>query len=97
MKRCSPKRYKHYEGEKGKPRITQFVRDGWAKPWPVGPEMLCYMLAHEAHYRGQVAMLATTRPPVLERCHIRYVELGKTLEAEVVRTQLRLTGFESAQ
>ncbi len=58
MKRCSPKRYKHYEGEKGKPRITQFVRDGWAKPWPVGPEMLCYMLAHEAHHRGQVAMLA---------------------------------------
>ncbi len=44
------------------PRITQFVRDGWARPWPVGPElptrMLCYMLAHEAHHRGQVAMLA---------------------------------------
>lgn len=41
-----------------KPRITHFVRDGWAKPWPAGPEMLCYMLAHEAHHRGQVAMLA---------------------------------------
>jgi uncharacterized damage-inducible protein DinB len=46
---------------KGK-RIQQFVRDGWAKPWPVGPgmltEMLSYMLAHEAHHRGQVSMLA---------------------------------------
>jgi len=40
------------------PRVTQFLRDGWAKPWPVGPEMLCYMLAHEAHHRGQVCMLA---------------------------------------
>jgi len=44
------------------PRITQFVRDGWAKPWPAVPElptrMLCYMLAHEAHHRGQVSMLA---------------------------------------
>jgi len=39
-------------------RIEQFVRDGWAQPWPVGPEMLCYMLAHEAHHRGQVMMLA---------------------------------------
>ena len=40
------------------PRITKFIRDGWAKPWPLGPEMLCYMLTHEAHHRGQVAMLA---------------------------------------
>ncbi len=39
-------------------RIKEFLRDGWAKPWPVGPEMLCYMLAHEAHHRGQVLMLA---------------------------------------
>jgi uncharacterized damage-inducible protein DinB len=39
-------------------RIEQFVRDGWAQPWPVGVEMLCYMLAHEAHHRGQVCMLA---------------------------------------
>ena len=39
-------------------RITKFVRDGWAQPWPVGPEMLCYMIAHEAHHRGQVCMLA---------------------------------------
>jgi uncharacterized damage-inducible protein DinB len=39
-------------------RIKKFHRDGWAKPWPVGPEMLCYMIAHEAHHRGQVLMLA---------------------------------------
>jgi uncharacterized damage-inducible protein DinB len=39
-------------------RVKKFLRDGWAKPWPVGVEMLCYMLAHEAHHRGQVLMLA---------------------------------------
>jgi uncharacterized damage-inducible protein DinB len=39
-------------------RIEKFRRDGWAPSWPVGPEMLCYMLAHEAHHRGQVCMLA---------------------------------------
>lgn len=39
-------------------RIEVFRRDGWAPAWPVGPEMLCYMLAHEAHHRGQVCMLA---------------------------------------
>jgi hypothetical protein len=39
-------------------RIEKFHRDGWARPWPVGMEMLCYMLAHEAHHRGQVCMLA---------------------------------------
>jgi uncharacterized damage-inducible protein DinB len=39
-------------------RIREFRRDGWGRPWPVGPEMLCYMLAHEAHHRGQVCMLA---------------------------------------
>ncbi len=38
-------------------RVKQFHRDGWAKAWPVGPEMLCYMLAHDAHHRGQVCML----------------------------------------
>jgi uncharacterized damage-inducible protein DinB len=39
-------------------RVEKFHRDGWARPWPVGVEMLCYMLAHEAHHRGQVCMLA---------------------------------------
>ena len=42
----------------GAGRIEKFRRDGWGQPWPVGPEMLCYMLAHEAHHRGQVCMLA---------------------------------------
>jgi uncharacterized damage-inducible protein DinB len=35
-----------------------FVRDGWAQPWPAGVDMLCYMICHEAHHRGQVCMLA---------------------------------------
>jgi uncharacterized damage-inducible protein DinB len=39
-------------------RVEKFRRDGWARPWAVGVEMLCYMLSHEAHHRGQVCMLA---------------------------------------
>jgi uncharacterized damage-inducible protein DinB len=39
-------------------RVKKFRRDSWGSPWPAGPEMLCYMLAHEAHHRGQVCMLA---------------------------------------
>ncbi|MGA8763424.1 MAG: DinB family protein [Candidatus Sulfotelmatobacter sp.] len=46
------------EGGQNGGRVVKFLRDGWARPWPVGPEMLCYMLAHEAHHRGQVCMLA---------------------------------------
>jgi len=42
----------------GEGRTKKFLRDGWARPWPVGVEMLCYMVAHEAHHRGQVCMLA---------------------------------------
>jgi uncharacterized damage-inducible protein DinB len=42
----------------GGSRIQAFRRDGWARPWPVGLEMLCYMLSHEAHHRGQVFTLA---------------------------------------
>jgi uncharacterized damage-inducible protein DinB len=42
----------------GAGRIEKFYRDGWARPWPVGIEMLCYMISHEAHHRGQVCMLA---------------------------------------
>jgi uncharacterized damage-inducible protein DinB len=42
----------------GGARAGKFRRDGWAPPWPAGPEMLCYMLCHEAHHRGQVCMLA---------------------------------------
>ncbi len=39
-------------------RIKKFHRDAWARPWPAGVEMLCYMLSHEAHHRGQICMLA---------------------------------------
>jgi hypothetical protein len=39
-------------------RVEKFLRNGWARPWPVGVEMLCYMFSHEAHHRGQVCMLA---------------------------------------
>jgi hypothetical protein len=46
------------EALSGDGRVKQFLRDGWAKPWPAGPEMLCYMLSHEAHHRGQACMLA---------------------------------------
>lgn len=42
----------------GDGRVKKFRRDGWAPAWPVGLEMLCYMLTHEAHHRGQVCMLA---------------------------------------
>jgi len=42
----------------GSGRIEKFHRDGWGQPWPVGPEMLCYMISHEAHHRGQICMLA---------------------------------------
>ena len=44
-------------GHPGGP-VRTFRRDGWAPPWPVGIEMLCYMISHEAHHRGQVCMLA---------------------------------------
>jgi uncharacterized damage-inducible protein DinB len=42
----------------GEGRIDTFHRDALAPAWPVGMEMLCYMLAHEAHHRGQVCMIA---------------------------------------
>lgn len=46
------------EAFNGDGRIKEFRRDGWAPPWPTGLEMLCYMLTHEAHHRGQVCLLA---------------------------------------
>lgn len=46
------------DGSGAPTRIKKFLRDGWARPWPAGVEMLCYMVAHEAHHRGQVCMLA---------------------------------------
>ena len=53
---CAEMLAEAFGGSEG--RVDTFLRDGWAQPWPVGPEMLCYMLAHEAHHRGQVCMLA---------------------------------------
>jgi uncharacterized damage-inducible protein DinB len=38
--------------------VEMFRRDGWAKPWPAGAAMVAYMVAHDAHHRGQVCMLA---------------------------------------
>ena len=42
----------------GEGHVEKFLRDGWAQPWPAGVEMLCYMISHESHHRGQVCMLA---------------------------------------
>jgi uncharacterized damage-inducible protein DinB len=42
----------------GEGRINKFLRDGFVRPWQLGPEMLSYMVAHEAHHRGQVCMIA---------------------------------------
>jgi uncharacterized damage-inducible protein DinB len=39
-------------------RVETFHRDGWAKPWPAGADMLAYMITHDAHHRGQACMLA---------------------------------------
>jgi uncharacterized damage-inducible protein DinB len=36
----------------------RFRRDGTVSAWAAGAEMAAYMLAHEAHHRGQVLMLA---------------------------------------
>lgn len=40
------------------PRIKLFQRDALAQPWPAAPVMVAYMIAHDAHHRGQVCMLA---------------------------------------
>jgi len=39
-------------------RVKGFRRDGWARPWPAGASMAAYMIAHDAHHRGQACMLA---------------------------------------
>jgi len=45
-------------GALAQPGRGSFLRDGWAKPWPAGAAMVAYMIAHDAHHRGQVCMLA---------------------------------------
>jgi uncharacterized damage-inducible protein DinB len=39
-------------------RVPKFHRDGWAPKWNGGAAMFTYMVAHDAHHRGQVCMLA---------------------------------------
>jgi uncharacterized damage-inducible protein DinB len=38
--------------------VPKFHRDGWAPKWNGGAGMFAYMIAHDAHHRGQVCMLA---------------------------------------
>ena len=56
--RCAEMLAEALGGGEEEGRVEKFLRDGWARPWPVGVEMVCYMLSHEAHHRGQVCMLA---------------------------------------
>src|ERR1700759_3065730 len=39
-------------------RVAEFHRDGWAPRWAAGAGMFTYMVAHDAHHRGQVCLLA---------------------------------------
>ncbi|HTQ60529.1 MAG TPA: DinB family protein [Candidatus Solibacter sp.] len=39
--------------------IKTFRRDAWARPWPPGAAMFAYMISHDAHHRGQAALLAS--------------------------------------
>ena len=69
------------EALSGGGRIERFHRDGWAQPWPVGPEMLCYMLAHEAQpSRAGLYAGASARLPAADEDNVRALELGKTME-----------------
>ena len=92
--------------QKGK-SIQQFVRDGWAKPWPAGPDlltkMLSYMLAHEAHHRGQVAMLSHQLGSHYRKRSHRTCGMGKILEVArriqclVIGNEPTLTQFRSME
>jgi uncharacterized damage-inducible protein DinB len=55
-RRCAEMIREALEGPEG--RIPKFHRDGWAQRWPSGAGMFTYMVAHDAHHRGQVCMLA---------------------------------------
>ena len=54
--RCSEMLAEALNGPLG--RVKQFRRDGWARLWPGGAAMFTYMVAHDAHHRGQACMLA---------------------------------------
>ena len=53
---CSEMLAEALQGQSG--RVRQFRCDGWAQPWLADAAMVAYMVAHEAHHRGQVCMLA---------------------------------------
>jgi len=55
-RRCAEMIREGLEGAKG--RVPKFHRDGWAPKWPAGAAMFTYMVAHDAHHRGQVCMVA---------------------------------------
>lgn len=55
-RRCSEMLGDALAGSDG--HVKQFLRDGWARPWPGGAAMVAYMVTHEAHHRGQICMLA---------------------------------------
>jgi hypothetical protein len=61
-------------------RIEKFHRDGWAKPWPVGVEMLCYMLSRSTPPRPGLHARASARISVADRGDVRPLELGKAVE-----------------
>jgi uncharacterized damage-inducible protein DinB len=55
-RRCAEMIREALSGPEG--RVAEFHRDGWAPKWPSGAGMVTYMVAHDAHHRGQVCMLA---------------------------------------
>jgi uncharacterized damage-inducible protein DinB len=55
-RRCAEMIREALAGPEG--RVPKFHRDGWAQRWPSGAGMFTYMVAHDAHHRGQVCMLA---------------------------------------
>ncbi len=80
----------------GEGRVEKFHRDGWAKPWPVGPEMLCYMLSHEAApSRAGVHARASARIPIAQRGDVRALELGKIVERVRVNAHFQIRSTPS--
>jgi uncharacterized damage-inducible protein DinB len=54
--RCAEMIREALDGSEG--RVPKFHRDGWAPKWASGAGMFAYMVAHDAHHRGQACMLA---------------------------------------
>jgi hypothetical protein len=74
--RCAEMLAEALGGSEG--RVEKFRRDGWAPPWPVGPEM--HAFARSPSSRAGVYARASARIPVAERDHRRDLELGKAVE-----------------